>query len=211
MEVQLNLPPGWVPHRVLDAATGSTQAALPESTRGARLDWEAEEPHRPVLVVARHPEVRRGHPCWTGDASLSAVGGEVDREPVLAQVLSVGEGTQLGYHLDASFTQGCSGISRPIGAITQERSRMQPDVLPLPFQKPDHRLPVVLVGWTHLDVRDQFTLWLLAQMDFVPRPVLPLALVAIAHLWIHHREHPISRHPLPESRSCILHAQPRSW
>jgi len=99
--VQLHLPGGWWPDRLSNASSTPTETAIPEGTGGARLDWEPEEAHCPILLVARHPEVGCGHPGRTGHAPLSVVGDEVDGELVLAEVLGVGDGAQLGHHLDA--------------------------------------------------------------------------------------------------------------
>jgi hypothetical protein len=122
MEVQLDLAAGRLPDGVLDASGPTAEAAVVEGTGSTGLSREAEEAHRPVLLVSRHPEVRRGHAVWTGHTPLSVVGAEIDDERVLAQVLRVGDRSQLGHHLDVPLAQGCSGIGGPIDTITVECS-----------------------------------------------------------------------------------------
>src|SRR5206468_3978908 len=83
--VQLHLATGWWTHRLGHAAGTSSEAAIPQRTSSARLDREAEEAHRSVLLVTCHPKVRRRDALRTGHTPLPVVGGEIDGELVLAE------------------------------------------------------------------------------------------------------------------------------
>ena len=142
MEVQLHLAAGGT-NRLGHPSPASPKTVLTERARGAGIRREPEEAHRPVLAVSGHPIVGRRLAGRTADASLAAVGGQIDGELILAQVFGVGQGPQLGHHLRLPF-QLCPDIGCAIGAIGENRPRAEPDRLLLPLQERHHGVGIIL-------------------------------------------------------------------
>ena len=129
--------------------------------------------------------------------------GQVDDKVILGKVLPVGPAWHPGYQLAARIGEGLPGSSVPIGGVAHgllHRHAGAGLALFHQFQRPQ---VVRSVAGQYRHGGDQLGVGIHHNRRLVPVKPPAAALVAVAHLRVVHRHHPVLAHPVLEAHAVI--------